>query len=136
MQHLRIAAVGARRESASTPPRADSGRSITNVLLSLVCLALPIYADVTFGQPPDPGIGNVFPFGSSYNAEYQHYPRTFVPPNPGCGTVAVGRWSVCGREAADTRAARIKAGMTWAVLPHNVMLQRSPDSDSSPPISS
>src|SRR5215472_3874210 len=71
MQHLRIAAVGARRESASTPPRADSGRSMTNVLLSLVCLALPIYADVTFGQPPDPGSGNVFPFGFSYNAEYQ-----------------------------------------------------------------
>jgi len=44
---------------------------MTNVLLSLVCLALPIYADVTFGQPPDPGSGNVFPFGFSYNAEYQ-----------------------------------------------------------------
>ena len=40
--------------------------------LSLVFLAaLPAMADIIIGNPPDPGAGNSFPFGSAYNAEYQ-----------------------------------------------------------------
>ncbi len=46
------------------------------VLLCLVlaCLAaVPAMANslITIGNPPDPGAGNSFPFGSAYNAEYQ-----------------------------------------------------------------
>jgi len=39
----------------------------------LLCLvALPVLADtIVIGNPPDPGSGNSFPFGSAYNAEYQ-----------------------------------------------------------------
>jgi PEP-CTERM motif len=44
----------------------------------LLCLALaglmvvPAMADtLIIGNPPDPGSGNSFPFGSAYNAEYQ-----------------------------------------------------------------
>ncbi len=41
----------------------------------LLCLAflvaIPAMADITIGNPPDPGTGNCFPFGCSYNAEYQ-----------------------------------------------------------------
>jgi hypothetical protein len=43
----------------------------------LICLALlslaalPAAADIIIGNPPDPGAGNSFPFGSAYNAEYQ-----------------------------------------------------------------
>ncbi|HVZ16138.1 MAG TPA: PEP-CTERM sorting domain-containing protein [Terriglobales bacterium] len=43
--------------------------------LLLLCLsllvAIPTFADVIVGQPPDPGSGNCFPFGCAYNAEYQ-----------------------------------------------------------------
>jgi len=34
-------------------------------------LALPAFADVTVGLPPDSGTGNCFPFGCAYAGEYQ-----------------------------------------------------------------
>ena len=34
-------------------------------------IAVPAFADVIVGLPPDPGTGNCFPYGCSYNAEYQ-----------------------------------------------------------------
>src|ERR1035438_9278426 len=40
-------------------------------LLCALLLAIPAVADVTVGLPPDPGGGNCFPWGCSYNAEYQ-----------------------------------------------------------------
>jgi len=43
-------------------------------LCFVLCLcALPLMANsiITIGNPPDPGSGNSFPFGSAYNAEYQ-----------------------------------------------------------------
>ena len=40
-------------------------------LLCALLLAIPAVADVTVGLPPDPGSGNCFPWGCSYNAEYQ-----------------------------------------------------------------
>ena len=40
--------------------------------LVLCLVALPVLADtIIIGNPPDPGNGNSFPFGSPYNAEYQ-----------------------------------------------------------------
>ena len=39
--------------------------------LCLALVAIPAMADVIIGNPPDPGTGNCFPFGCSYNAEYQ-----------------------------------------------------------------
>src|SRR5581483_1092896 len=40
--------------------------------LVLCLVALPVLADtIIIGNPPDPGAGNSFPFGSAYNAEYQ-----------------------------------------------------------------
>ncbi len=40
--------------------------------LVLCLVALPVLADtIIIGNPPDPGSGNSFPFGSAYNAEYQ-----------------------------------------------------------------
>ena len=40
--------------------------------LVLCLVALPVLADtIVIGNPPDPGAGNSFPFGSPYNAEYQ-----------------------------------------------------------------
>lgn len=40
--------------------------------LALLIAALPAVADtIIIGNPPDPGAGNSFPFGSAYNAEYQ-----------------------------------------------------------------
>lgn len=33
--------------------------------------AMPAMADIIIGNPPDPGVGNCFPFGCAYNAEYQ-----------------------------------------------------------------
>ncbi len=40
--------------------------------LVLCLVALPVLADtIILGNPPDPGSGNSFPFGSPYNAEYQ-----------------------------------------------------------------
>ena len=39
--------------------------------LCVALTALPAMADVIIGNPPDPGTGNCFPFGCSYNAEYQ-----------------------------------------------------------------
>jgi hypothetical protein len=40
--------------------------------LVLCLVALPVLADtIILGNPPDPGSGNSFPFGSAYNAEYQ-----------------------------------------------------------------
>lgn len=43
------------------------------VLFCLVVslFAFPAMADIIIGNPPDPGSGNSFPFGSAYNAEYQ-----------------------------------------------------------------
>jgi hypothetical protein len=40
--------------------------------LVLCLIAVPVFADtIIIGNPPDPGSGNSFPFGSAYNAEYQ-----------------------------------------------------------------
>ena len=40
--------------------------------LVLCLVALPVLADtIVIGNPPDPGSGNSFPFGTAYNAEYQ-----------------------------------------------------------------
>ena len=40
--------------------------------LVLCLVALPVLAStIIIGNPPDPGAGNSFPFGSPYNAEYQ-----------------------------------------------------------------
>jgi len=39
--------------------------------LCVALFALPAMADIIIGNPPDPGTGNCFPFGCSYNAEYQ-----------------------------------------------------------------
>ena len=40
--------------------------------LVLCLVALPVLADtIIIGNPPDPGAGNSFPFGTAYNAEYQ-----------------------------------------------------------------
>jgi hypothetical protein len=43
------------------------------LLCLVLCLvALPMFADtIVLGNPPDPGSGNSFPFGTAYNAEYQ-----------------------------------------------------------------
>jgi len=42
------------------------------ICLALLLATLPAMADVIIvGNPPDPGAGNSFPFGSAYNAEYQ-----------------------------------------------------------------
>jgi len=42
------------------------------ICLALLLATLPAMADVIIvGNPPDPGAGNQFPFGGSYNAEYQ-----------------------------------------------------------------
>src|SRR5215467_3065289 len=48
--------------------------TMKKVLFCVVLLlaTLPAMADViVIGNPPDPGAGNKFPFGSAYNAEYQ-----------------------------------------------------------------
>jgi hypothetical protein len=40
--------------------------------LVLCLVALPVLADtIVIGNPPDPGSGNSFPFGTAYNAEFQ-----------------------------------------------------------------
>jgi hypothetical protein len=42
------------------------------ICLALLMAALPAMGDIlVVGNPPDPGAGNSFPFGSAYNAEYQ-----------------------------------------------------------------
>ena len=54
--------------------------------LLLLCLsllaAIPSFADVIIGEPPDPGNGNCFPWGCSYNAEYQQVYTHGVFPGP------------------------------------------------------
>jgi hypothetical protein len=39
--------------------------------LCVALTALPAMADIIVGNPPDPGSGNSFPWGTAYNAEYQ-----------------------------------------------------------------
>ena len=46
-------------------------KKLALLLLCFTLLAIPAVADVIVGIPPDPGSGNCFPFGCSYNAEYQ-----------------------------------------------------------------
>src|ERR1035441_506573 len=41
------------------------------LLCAGLLMAMPAIADITIGLPPDPGSGNCFPWGCSYNAEYQ-----------------------------------------------------------------
>lgn len=45
-------------------------------------LAMPAWADVIIGLPPDPGSGNCFPFGCAYNAEYQQVYSQYEFPGP------------------------------------------------------
>jgi hypothetical protein len=41
------------------------------VLALTFLVGVPAMADIIVGNPPDPGAGNRFPWGSDYNAEYQ-----------------------------------------------------------------
>ena len=50
-------------------------RLLPLILILCLSIAVPVFADVIVGNPPDPGTGNEFPFGSGYGlggtAEYQ-----------------------------------------------------------------
>jgi hypothetical protein len=50
--------------------------------ISLLC-AVPVVADQIIGLPADPGAGNIYPFGTAYNAEYQQvYTASAFAPGP------------------------------------------------------
>ena len=51
-------------------------------LLCIGMLAVPTFANIIVGLPPDPGTGDCFPFGCAYSGEYQQVYTHSVFPGP------------------------------------------------------
>src|ERR1035438_559223 len=59
-------------EKSSMYPRIVRQAWLTFVFIILLVAAIPAAAaGIVVGLPPDPETGNCFPFGCSYNGEYQ-----------------------------------------------------------------